>query len=75
MAESPTVPGHTGAYQRADVEALALNEIGDTFQLIIAGLRVGVGQKEEVIDAIIFLTIHFSGGGEVEHALEADGGS
>ena len=45
-----------------------------SFQLIIAGLGVGVGQEQKVIDAIIFLTIHLGGGGEVEHALEADGG-
>ena len=30
-------------------------------------------QEEKVINAIKLLTIHLSGGGEVEHVLEADG--
>ena len=44
-------------------------------RIVIDGLRqqVGVGEKEEVVDAIVFLTVHLGSGGELEHALERDG--
>ena len=64
--------GPHGSHQRADVESFALDQIGDAFQLIVAGFGIGVGQEEKIIDAVVFLPVHLGGGGEVEHAFEAD---
>ena len=58
--------------QRADGEAVSLNQVGDLPQVGVAGLGVGVRQKEEVVDPVELLAVHLGAGGQFEHPFETD---
>ena len=60
--------------ERADVKALALDEVSYSLELVITCLGVGMGQKKKVVDAIELSAVDLGGGGKVEHVLETDGG-
>ena len=64
--------GPDGGDKGADFQIVRGDEVGDAPQFVLGGVGVGVGVEEEVVDAVEFLTVDFSGGGEFEHALEAD---
>ena len=66
--------GPNGSHEGTDGESACGDLIGDLLDLVIAGIRVGVREEEEVVDAFKLLAVHIRGGGEVEHALEADRG-
>lgn len=57
----------------ADFEAFGGDFIGHGADIGLGGVRVGVGVEEEEVDAFVLRAIDFCGGGEFEHAVEADG--
>ena len=57
----------------ADIEAFALDQVGDALEFVVTGLGIGVRQEEEVIDPVKLLAIDLGGGGQFKHALERDG--
>ena len=59
-----------GSDEGAHFEVLGGDEIGDFFKIVFRGIGVGVGVEEEVIDAVVFLSVDLGIGGEFEHALE-----
>ncbi len=71
-AEGGTTDGAfpDGGDEGSDFEIFGGDEVGDLFQVVLGGVGVGVGVEEEVIDAIVFLSVDFGVGGEFEHALE-----
>ena len=60
--------------ERADGEALARDHVGDRLQVVVAGIGIGVRKKEEVVDAVELLAVHFGGGGQFEHRSRLIGG-
>ena len=48
-------------------------EVSDAFQLVIARIRIGVREKQKVINALELLASDAGRGGEIEHVLKADG--
>ena len=41
-------------------------------ELVVAGLGIGVGEKQKVVDAVELLAVDLGGGGQFEHPLERD---
>lgn len=64
--------GPDGSDEGADAETFAGDEVGDFVELVVAGLRIGVREEEEVVDAFELLAVDIGCGSEVEHALQAD---
>ena len=56
--------------QRADLEIVAGDEVGHFPDVGFRGVRVGVGMKQEGVDAFEFATVHLGGDGEFEHVFE-----
>jgi hypothetical protein len=60
--------------ERANVESVALDLISDDTQIGFARIRIGVREEEKVIDAVVFLTVDFSGSRQFKHAVERNRG-
>jgi len=58
--------------KRTDVEAVPRNQVGDFFQFVVAGVRIGVRQKKEVVNPIELLAVNLRAGGQFEHPFETD---
>ena len=58
--------------QRANVKTVALNQVGDLLQFVVAGVGVGVRQEKEVVNPVELLAVHLRGGGQFEHPFETD---
>ena len=56
------------ARRASRLEAALLDAVGDASQVVVAGVGIGVGEEEEVVDAVEFLAVDLGGGGQVEHA-------
>jgi len=56
----------------ADFEAFGGDFIGHGADIGFGGVGVGVGVEEEEVDAFVLRAVDFGGGGEIEHAVEAD---
>ena len=73
MAESPTVPGQTGATSEPTAKPLLAMRSAIFFSSSSLRLGIRVREEEEIVDALEFLAVDVRGGGEIEHVLEADG--
>jgi hypothetical protein len=49
---------------------VAGDQVGDLLQFIVAGLWVGVGQKQKVVDPVKLLSVDLGGCGEFEHPFQ-----
>ena len=61
-----------GGDEGADGEALGGDFVGHGADGVVAGVGVGVGMKQEQIDALELLAIDLGIGRQLEHAVEAD---
>jgi hypothetical protein len=73
IAESPTVPGQTGATSEPTANPYGRRSCR-RFRFSSSSLASGsvCGEEQEVVDAVELLAVHLGGGGQFEHLLEAD---
>jgi hypothetical protein len=49
------------------------DQVSDSFQLIIAGIWIGMWVKEKVVNTFKLLTINFCVGSQFKHSFQTDG--
>ena len=73
IAEPPPVGGHTGATTDPTTRPSAPNLVRQPRQIVIARIDRNVRFEQEEIHAIESRAVNFSGGGQAQHGIQADG--